>query len=161
MHQKVQEHAPYDEIFGSSKKELYKAHFTPAVLASIVSDFDTWLQAWPYRKIIDLYPPQDQISAHQWSYSFWEITRLIYSHVAISAPDCLHVAAAMVLGADMFVTSDNDLQKAMNYLNQLTSFHKEVANVLNVLPEEVKLRHDALKPQKALGVLKGLPPIPP
>jgi len=125
---KIDERALYDEVFGGSKKALYQG-------------------------TVQLYPAGGIMANTDWTLGFWEVTRLIYKYVAISAADCLHVAAAVVMGADCFVSNDAELLRDVNALYRMADFQAEAGNLLGVPLSEIRLRLDALNVKTALGVL--------
>jgi hypothetical protein len=153
---KVAERALYDEIFGRSSKELYYKSLTSTDLLDVASQMDTWLSTSPFRGLVELYPLNDPTRFDSWSVGFWEITRIIYKYVAISAPDCLHAAASVVIGADCFVSSDGGLRRAVDTLYNHPDFKTDAGAVLYSKASDIELKHGALNVQPALSVLQRL-----
>lgn len=153
---KIRERVPFDEIFGSTRKEHQDSFFTPTNLASIAAGVETWLTTWRFRSLVELYPPNDPTAFGAWSVEFWEVTRIIFKHAPISAPDCIHATAAVVMGADLFVSNDEGLNKAIRQMYDTPDFGAEVAPVLGLQATDITLPHGALTVQKALNVVGRL-----
>jgi hypothetical protein len=150
---KIDERALYDEVFGGSKKALYQGALEGSELLAVVTELDAWLSTAPVQGTVQLYPAGGIMANTDWTLGFWEVTRLIYKYVAISAADCLHVAAAVVMGADCFVSNDAELLRDVNALYRMADFQAEAGNLLGVPLSEIRLRLDALNVKTALGVL--------
>jgi len=157
--EKIRQGVPFDEVLGKSRSELERAFYTQANLANIVAEVDTWLTTWRFRSLVELYPDDSSPTPTSLS-EFWEVTRIIFRYAHISAPDCLHAAATVVMQADLFVSNDQGLNKAVKQLYDTADFRAEVAPVLGFKPADILLPHGALRVQTAVGVVGRLRPNP-
>jgi len=153
---KIKDGVPFDEVFGNSRKGLEGTFFTPATIASVAAGVDTWLANWRFRNLVELYPPNDSTTFGSWSVSFWQVTRIVSRYAHISAPDCLHAAAAVVAGTDLFVSNDAALNRAINGLYKTSEFRGEIADVLGLRATDITMTHGAMKAQLALKVVPAL-----
>jgi len=151
---KIREGVPYDEVLGNSRHELERKFYTAANLAPVAARIDAWLTSWRFKGLVELYPLNDPQGFSAWSFMFWEITRIVFKHTFISAPDCLHAAATLVLGADLFVSNDGGLKTALRKLYDSAALKAEAASVLGILPADITLPHGALKVKDALDWAK-------
>jgi len=152
---KIVQGVPFDEVFGKSRSELERAFYTQANLTSIAAEVDTWLTTWRFRSLIELYP-EDSSSTSASSSGFWEVTRIIFKYAQISAPDCLHAAATVVMQADLFVSNDQGLNKAVKQLYDNADFRAEVAPLLGFKPTDILIPLGALRVQSAIEVVGRL-----
>ncbi len=157
--EKITQGVPFDEVFGKSRSELEHAFYTQGNLANIAAEVDTWLTTWRFRSLVELYP-EDSSPIPASPSEFWEVTRIIFKYAQISAPDCLHAAATVILQADLFVSNDQGLNKAVKQLYDTADFRAEVALLLGFKPTDILLPHGALRVQAAVKVVQRLRPRP-
>lgn len=153
---KIAERAPLDEIFGNSRRDLEHSVLTATVLDDIARRMDDWLANWRFRSLVELCPPNDSATFGSWSIGFWDLVRIIFKHTPIAAPDCLHGAAAVVAGADLFVSNDGGLNRAIKRLYDTPEFKSDAATTLGLLDADISLQHGAHNIKGALNVIGRL-----
>jgi len=109
---------PVAVIFGRYHgfNEVRKRNPLPQVeLSAIREEIGAWLEGWPYREVIELVPLSD---LGPWL----GVAQLIFQYEDESVEDCLHLAAAIALESNWFLTEDGDLRALAQQLNSNAQF---------------------------------------
>ena len=84
-------------------------------LSAIRQEIGSWLDSWPYREIIELVELSE---LDPWL----GVAQLIFQYEDESVEDCLHLAAAIALESNWFLTEDKDLRILTQQLDSNAQF---------------------------------------
>lgn len=137
--QALEQGAPLGLIFGKSRRMdsgFLKQPLTPEAHKEVLEATVHWLGKWEFRDLIEFQPP-DEIP------NWFLVARRIYARWMETALDCLHLAAAIALECDYFLTQDEPLRKLIADMRQDKTFRKELQRDLVIsedyaLPKPVK-----------------------
>lgn len=121
---------PVAEIFGRYyhfRKLRDDIPLPQAELSTIRQEIGSWLDAWPYREVIELVPLSE---LGPWL----GIAQLILQYEDESVEDCLHLAAAIALESNWFLTEDKDLRTLIYQLNSSAQFKASLADDYGIAP---------------------------
>jgi len=137
--QALEQGAPLGLIFGKSRRmdpEFFKQVLTPEAHKEVLDATVLWLETWEFKDLIEFCPPEE---IPNW----FLIARRIYARWMETVLDCLHLAAAIALECDYFLTQDKPLRELIAAMRQDKMFRKELQRDLGIsedyaLPDAVK-----------------------
>lgn len=137
--QMLEQGAPLGLIFSKSRRmdpEFLKQLLTPEAHEEVLEATVRWLETWEFKDLIEFQPP-DEIP------NWFLIARRIYARWMETVLDCLHLAAAIALECDYFLTQDEPLRELITAMRQDRTFREELQRDLGVsedytLPDAVK-----------------------
>jgi predicted nucleic acid-binding protein len=115
--------------FGSARHRGVLKEAAPAAdaMERLRGEIDGWLASWPFKDIVEFESPD----AGLW----FEMARTVTRFEDLDPADCLHLAAALTLECDYFLTDDNRLRSALESLKQNDHFVSEIGQVgVSVIP---------------------------
>jgi len=123
-------------VFGRSeyRLQLEKKGAIPAAAMQVLREgIDGWLRDWPFREVVEFAYPKDS----RWA----ELARTIMRYTEVSPSDCLHLAAAMDIECDYFMTEDSGLRRVLAELARDVDFRGEVRSMnLSGVPRATKVK---------------------
>jgi hypothetical protein len=137
--QALEQGAPPGLIFSKSRRmdqEFWKQPLTPEAHKEVLAATVHWLETWEFKDLIEFRPPEE---IPNW----FLITRRIYAKWMETVLDCLHLAAAIALECNFFLTQDQPLRELIVAMRQDKAFREELQRDLVVsedyaLPDAVK-----------------------
>jgi len=139
--QALEQGAPPGLIFGKSHRmdsEFIKQPLTPEAHEAVLEATVRWLETWEFKDLVEFRSPEE---IPNW----FLIARYIYARWMETVLDCLHLAAAIALECDYFLTQDKLLRDLITAMRQDETFRKELQSDL-VISEDYALP-DAVKAQ--------------
>lgn len=122
LRQLLSEGAPPGLVFGKNQRmdsTFLKKKLNAEIIGKISVISDTWLKNWEYKDLIEFQTPQKII--------YWfDIAKYLYSFVNETVIDCLHLAAAIALECDFFLTSDEPLRIVLSGMRSDKKFKKDI-----------------------------------
>ncbi len=146
--QALQQGAPLGLIFGKSRRmdpEFLKQPLTPEAHEEVLEETVHWLETWEFKELVEFRPPED---IPNW----FLIARRIYARWMETVLDCLHLAAAIALECDYFLTQDEYLRKLITAMRPDRTFREGLQRDLGIsedyaLPDAVKAQTFNPKPR--------------
>lgn len=137
--QALEQGAPLGLIFGKSPRmdpEFFKQVLTPEAHKEVLEATVLWLETWEFQDLIEFCPPEE---IPNW----FLFARRIYARWMETVLDCLHLAAAIALECDYFLTQDKPLRELITAMRQDKAFRGELHRDLGIsedyaLPDAVK-----------------------
>jgi len=137
--QALKQGAPLGLIFGKSRRmdpEFLKQPLTPEAHKEVLEATVRWLETWKFKDLVEFRPPEE---IPNW----FLIARCIYARWMETVLDCLHLATAIALECDYFLTQDKPLRELIAAMRQDKMFRKELQRDLGIsedyaLPDAVK-----------------------
>lgn len=114
--------APLGLIFGKNQRmdsEFLKKPLSREDQQRLIANSEQWLNTWDYRDLIEFEIPGE---IPNWL----NIAKYLYSYINETVLDCLHLAAAISLECDFFLTKDEYLRKTISQMRQDTKFKREI-----------------------------------
>ncbi len=99
--------APPGLLFSAGRRmdhEFLNQLWTPELQQQVLDATAGWLEEWDFHQLVEFKQP-DEI--HNW----FRIARHIYAKYMETVLDCLHLAAAIALECDYFLTQDRELRR--------------------------------------------------
>lgn len=131
LRQLLSEGAPPGLIFGKNQRmdsSFLKKKLNKEILMRISSTSKNWLKSWEYNDLIEFQAPDNVI--------YWfEIAKYLYSFVNETVIDCLHLAAAISLECNFFLTNDQPLRDIISDMRKDKRFKKDIIKKFNLTDE--------------------------
>ena len=107
-------------VFGSRRHQglIKEQPLAPAALDNLRGEIELWLANWPFKDMVEFESPK----AGLWL----DVARTVTRFEEVDPADCLHLAAALALECDYFMTDDNRLRSALESLKQNSDFVSEM-----------------------------------
>jgi hypothetical protein len=112
--------APPGLLFGKNKRmdtAFLRQPLTPSMQQQVLEATVEWLQTWHFNTLVEFKQPSE---IPNW----FQIAKCIYSRYMETVLDCLHVAAAISLECDYFLTQDRDLRRLISDMRADSAFRQ-------------------------------------
>ncbi len=120
--------APSGLVFARNRRgdsEVFLRPLSPEVQQRVTAETADWLNQWAYHDLVE-FKSQDEMP------DLLEIARVIYTQHMLSVLDCLHVAAAIQLECDEFLSSDGGIRKQIAAMRENESLKKTLRERFNL-----------------------------
>jgi predicted nucleic acid-binding protein len=137
--------APPGMLFGEGRRmdaEFLKQPLKSDLQQKVLDDTVGWLETWDFRDCVEFKQPGQMPT-------WFPIARCIYAHYMATVVDCLHLAAAIALECNYFLTQDERLRILIAEMRKDRAFRAALRTDFG-LPRDYGLP-DAAKAQSLLS----------
>ena len=110
--------APPGLLFGKGRsmdKQFLAQGLDSTTHAEVLGATAGWLRAWEFRETVEFMEPEAITS-------WFGIAKEIYTRYVETVLDCLHIAAAIALECNYFLTQDHELRKQLAHMREDSDF---------------------------------------